>query len=218
MRKPAPPNDIVLIIDPDESIRKMMSAVLRRAGFATRSVGTLNGAALLLSRTKVDAIVRDVNLAPAVRAEAMQQLAATAREILWRTVIATTSGPVDLTAIECFAVIRKPFDIDQLVRVVRACVERNRTEEHVTMDVQALQRFVSNAADLRRVFAAPTASPRELLLRSEMRRTILELSAALSEAARAEPSRTRAAAFQTASAVAAELVTRPMDAERRHGH
>lgn len=221
MQKIATSSGAVLIIEPDHSIRLLMTGVLRRAGFAVRSVSDLDAAAAVLRETEIDAIVRDLNLAPASRSRSLQQLAATGAEVLRRTIIATTAADYELHLagyVKPFAVLCKPFDIVELVRIVGACVRRDRAERPVA-DIPALQQFVTSVPHLRRVLAGPTATSRELLLRSEMRRTLMELSEALSEAAEAESSRSRAAAFLAASAVAADLVARPTGATlARRGH
>ena len=220
MLKTAPYRDTVLIVEPDQPSGQMIQAVLRRAGFRTLLAEDAESAEAMLAQTHVDAIVRDVNLAPTERARSLQRLAATPPALLRRTVVATTDAhplPELAGGREVFAVIRKPFDIERLVRVVADCVRAARAEKRrPAADRHAVERFVACAADLRRVLAAPTPSDRELLLRSQMRRAISELSAAFSAAAEAEKG-AGAAALHVASGVAAELAARPA-ARPRRGH
>lgn len=108
----------VLIVDPDESIRHMLSALLGRAGFRTESADQVDGDGYF------DVIVRDVNLAPRERESTMQELERMAPELLRRTVIITTdpgSLARDRLAAEPFALLRKPFDVALLVETVRQC-------------------------------------------------------------------------------------------------
>lgn len=188
----------VLIVERDEPIRKMIAVLLRRAGFRTRSIARIDDTPSLFERKHFDVVVAD----------ALQPLAARGPALLARTVLVTTMAP-PLLQVEpgtVFAVLRKPFDIDELVEAVRGCSRASREKRPV--DVGRLRRFVADAPDLRRVLAAPSESPRELLLRSEMRRTMGELSEALHDAAELEPSRARADTFLAASAVAADLAGR----------
>lgn len=186
----------VLIIERDASIRTMMTVVLRRQGFSVRAVPDAGAADTLTERIRVDAVLRDVSAA--------SELAATAPAILRRTIVMTTQARLQQAA--AFAVILKPFDFEELVRVTAACVRQSRDERGI--DLGSLRHFVASVPDLRRELASGTGSMGELLLVSEMRRTILELSAALHAAAEVQPSRTRAAAFLAASAVAADLAQR----------
>lgn len=222
MQKNPTSSGSVLIIEPDQPIRLLMTGVLRRAGFAVRSVADLDAAAAVLRETETDAVVRDLNLTPAIRSRSLQQLAATGAELLRRTIITTTATDYELHLAgytKPFAVVCKPFEIIDIVRAVGACVVRDRTTAPPVANIAALQQFVTNLPHLRRLMAGPAPTSRELLLRSEMRRTLAELSEALSEAAQAEPSRLRAAALLAASSVAAELVARPVGAAPlRRGH
>ena len=84
------------------------------------------------------------------------------------------------------------------------------------VDLRALQRFVANVPALRDALAAPMPSAHELVLRSEIRRTILALSDALQAAADDERNRTRAAAYLAASTVAAELAAGRLPARAAH--
>jgi hypothetical protein len=138
-------------------------------------------------------------------------------DLLERTVIATTAPERALRnpdAAQAFAVIAKPFNIDELVRVVGDCARRATGEARAEdsqadppppVDLTELQRFVDNVPRLRHVLVGAGGCQRELLLRSEMRRAVRELSAAFAEAAKVETSGTRAAAFLAASMVADQL-------------
>jgi hypothetical protein len=75
------------------------------------------------------------------------------------------------------------------------------------VDLHTLERFVASVPALRDALSAPMSSPCELLLLSEIRRTVRELSNALQVAADGEPNRVRAAVFLAASMVAADLAT-----------
>lgn len=195
----------------------MTAAVLRRAGFSTRQAADLDAAAELLARTDVDAIVCDVNLTPAERPHSLQRLAALEPGLLRRMVVTTTAGGDAVELVDrlgVFAVIRKPFEIERLDGVVAACVRETRSEEPPVppppVSPGALQKFVASASALRRLLAAPAQTQGELLLRSEMRRAIAQLSVALSAAADAAPSGMRAAVLDAASVLAADLASRPM--------
>ena len=196
------PGSVVLIIERDDSIRRMIGVLLRRAGFRVHAVSDVEAAEGMLARETVDAIVRDVSPAP-------RAFSATPADVLRKTIIVTTAQAVDDAAV--FAVVRMPFDVHELVRLVTACALLTREERLVPrVSMASLQQFVSSVPSLRRALAGTQSSPYELLLRVEMRRAILELSDALHEASRTERNRTRAAAFLAASMVAAELAGRPL--------
>jgi CheY-like chemotaxis protein len=190
----------VLIIEREAIIRRLMAAVLRRTGFRTRSITRIEAAAAL-----------DVDGIDAVVADAWQPVAAAAPQLLPRTVIVTASP--EGAAPTVFAVLGRPFDVDELVQAVRSCARR-RADEPPPVDLRTLRRFVEDVPRLRRVLTGEWPSPRELILRSEMRRTVQRLSDAFREVARQEPSRTRAAAFLAASMIAEELAQVTVPAAR----
>jgi DNA-binding NtrC family response regulator len=118
------PGGSVLIIDPDESIRRMIATLLERAGFECTVADDVTN---VMFDEPFDVIVRDVNLAPGGRALALWDLARTAPQLLQQTII-TTTEPVSLLnrhgITAPFAVVRKPFDLNTLLGTVRKCRDR----------------------------------------------------------------------------------------------
>ena len=80
-------------------------------------------------------------------------------------------------------------------------------DEERELNLETVRRFVSTVPSLHGLLSAPVVSAREAMLRTEMRRTIGALSAALDDAAQGEASPERAAVFCAASTVAAQLAT-----------
>jgi DNA-binding NtrC family response regulator len=211
LRAPAVPT--VLVVDRDESIRQMLAVILGRAGFAV--TGVADDGTTALPEREFDVIVRDANLGVRERTRTLQELERTAPELLSRTVI-TTTAPEPLAkraaAERVFAVVRKPFDIDALVGVVTECAECGRRRaarvpatKPRRIDRRSLQRFLRSVPTLRQLLGGEETSSRELLLRGEMRRAVLELAALFSAAAKMEANAGRAAELIAASREAAEL-------------
>lgn len=219
----------VLIIDSDAGIRRLIAAVLEHAGFRTAGVADVQSAAAKLKTSSFSVIVRDLNLAPAERRRSLQQLAATAPELLRRTVVTTTAparAETALTAGTVFAIVSKPFDIDNLVTAVQECARASREADRrgetrmssarqpdpdavVPLKLDSLQRFALSVPNLQHLLSDPVGGQREAVLRAEMRRTLGTLAATLSEAAHVEGSGTRAAVLRAASTVATRLATAP---------
>jgi DNA-binding NtrC family response regulator len=220
----------VLIIDSAPAHRQLIAAVLERAGFQVTVVEDATAAAGLLQRSTFSAVVRELNLAPARRDGAMQELLSTPPDTLRRTVVTTTAAARAKTMIgpgRVFAVVSKPFELDELVDTVRRCAGgslRGRSSSdadgEALVQLDTVRRFVSTVPSLRRLLGAPVGSVREAALRTEMRRTVGALSAVLDHAAQIEASGTRAAVLRDASAVAALLTTQPPRGHRlsERGH
>jgi CheY-like chemotaxis protein len=212
----------VLIIEADDSIRRLIATTLERAGFRTSSAkdGWPSG------ETEHAVIVRDVNLRPPGRERALEEVAAVAPELLRRTVVTTTAPARAAKAIgagRVFAVISKPFDLDELVSVVTRCAnssrrtraKRSRKEVEPAPapdlgpsgEMESVRRFVTSVPSLRQVLSVPVATQAEATLRAEMCRTIGALSVTLNDAACVETSLTRVAVFRAASKVAERLAS-----------
>lgn len=191
MKKEASAKFSILVVERDEAVRGLIEHVLRRAKFGVVSACDAAAAAKLLACSTFDAVVRDAS-AGGVEGLSDAQM---------RRTIITTTLPERLPAAvasRAFAVLRMPFDVDEMVRLVRACA--------APVNFDSVERFVAGAPALRRTLAGPAASTHELLLRSEMLRTIDALSSVLREAAEEETSRPKAVAYLVASEVAADLV------------
>ncbi len=71
--------------------------------------------------------------------------------------------------------------------------------------VAALEQFLTNLRGLQQLFDLPAVCERELVLRSEMRKTMTELAWALAEAAESEPVVLLAGLYREAAGKAADL-------------
>ena len=217
----------VLIIEADDSIRRLIATALERAGFRTCSAkdGWPSG------ETEHAVIVRDVSLRPPWRERALEEVAAAAPELLRRTVVTTTAPARAAKAIgagRVFAVISKPFDLDELVSVVTRCANSSRRpharrgrkvepDSGSSPEMESVRRFVTSVPSLQQVLSLPVTSPAEAALQAEMRRTIDALSVTLNNAARVETCRARVVVFRAASRVAARLASTTSWPEMRAG-
>jgi DNA-binding response OmpR family regulator len=219
----------VLIVDTDPGIRRLITAVLEHAGFRTVVVDDVQSAAAKLKTSTFSVIVRDLNLAPAERRRTLQQLAATAPELLRRTVVMTTAPSRAETALAAgtvFAIVSKPFDLETLLNAVRECARASREADRraatrtassrqsegdkaASLKLDPLQRFAMSVPSLQHLLSDPVGGQREAALRAEMRRTLGTLADTLTEAAHVEGGGTRAAVLRAASTVATRLATVP---------
>ncbi len=186
----------------------------------------------MLDMSTFAVIVRDLNLSTAERRRTLQQFSTTSPELLRRTIVMTTAPARAETVVApgtVFAIVRKPFDIDELVDAVRACARGSREADRATarptpsprrsresepqtdasVKLDSLQRFVMSVPILQHLLSVPVGGQQEAALRAEMRRTLGALATTLTEASHVEASRSRAAVFRAASMVAGRLATVP---------
>lgn len=120
--EPAAARPWVLVVDDDEGIRHLLDVLLADAGYAVRSAPNGAAALTLLEHNPAappDLVLVDVHM-PVMDGRAFLQ--AYRRRLGRRTpVIALTAGDpggVGLLSVEADAVLGKPFDLDDVLRLV----------------------------------------------------------------------------------------------------
>jgi DNA-binding response OmpR family regulator len=116
----------VLIVDADAPIQGLIATLVRR--LPRRAVVAADGesAMKLLSSREFDAVIMDLFLAGVSGSEILAYIGRTDPQLLPRVIIVTTLTTVDRSKGELAsvaAVLRKPFAIDELQRVLRACCD-----------------------------------------------------------------------------------------------
>ncbi len=119
---------MVLVIDDDETVRGLIAAVLSRNGMSLDLVGSRAQAISKLRRNSYRAVLLDLMLRRSDGLEILRYLKREKPDMLRRVVLVTTAPEDALRRLsehdQVWGVVRKPFDIDHLVAVVRACQEQ----------------------------------------------------------------------------------------------
>jgi len=121
----------VLVVDDDDSTRNMILAVLRQAGFAADAAASGHEALSRLATTNYSAVVLDVLMPGISGIEVIRQLASTGRHA--KCVVLMSAGTEsmldDAPPALVHTKLRKPFNIKDVVKAVRGCVESLDTGE-----------------------------------------------------------------------------------------
>ena len=121
----------VLVVDDDDSTRKMIVAVLQQAGYAADAAANGVEALACLDATSYSAIVLDVVMPGMGGVEVMRRMASTGRHT--KCVVLMSAGMESLLNDAPPALVhtklRKPFNIKDVVEAVRGCVESLGTGE-----------------------------------------------------------------------------------------
>lgn len=114
----------VLVVDDDTSIRGMVRSVLHREGFDVEEVAGGKDAIVRMAEKSYDAVVLDVMMRDGSGHEVLHVLASTRPAVKCVVVVsAASSATIEaLPDANVQAKLRKPFDIDELVRAIRLCV------------------------------------------------------------------------------------------------
>ena len=112
----------VLIVDDDLPTQKLLEAVMRRNGLdAVIAPSGLHAIDIIDARTDLGCIILDLMMPKVDGAAVIAHLASTGREI--PVIVCTAVGPrhtPDFDPRLVRAVVRKPFDIEQLIAIVNA--------------------------------------------------------------------------------------------------
>lgn len=117
----------ILIVDDDRPLRILFEALLVRQGFVLDCVEDGTEALRRLSTASYDAILLDLMMPVTNGFDVLREFAAKRPALLRRTIIATGVNDRILDTIDresVFAVLRKPFDIDQLVDTISRCASQ----------------------------------------------------------------------------------------------
>jgi len=122
----------VLVIDDDPGIRTLIAALLRRRGYEHDLVENGDEAVHRLRRACYDAILLDLMLPAQNGFEILRYVRAERPHALGKVIVLTAASNTtlrDFDARGICALIRKPFDIDELLMTVDAAVNRRATPE-----------------------------------------------------------------------------------------
>jgi two-component system phosphate regulon response regulator PhoB len=114
----------MLIVEDDEPTRNLLRTVLRRCGYASEVASNGGEAIALLQAKQYSALLLDMMMPQVSGHEVVAFLSSASRRV--PVIICSAAGPAALTGFDptvVKAIVRKPFDIDQLIAAVTAAVE-----------------------------------------------------------------------------------------------
>lgn len=148
----------ILIVDDDRDSRATLVKVLERAGFSVRAVENGLQALAALQEDRVKAVVCDIQMAFLDGRHLFQELERLDPELASHVLFVTGHyGESDIAEfIERTGqlVVQKPYEIDELLRGVRAAMRRPARRSHPTLSVS-----LARARRLPDLFRAATGDP-----------------------------------------------------------
>ena len=121
----------VLIAEDDEALRAMTGALLRRAGYEIDFAADGEEAIESVGAKAYDCILLDLMMPTASGFEVLAWMHRERKGLAARRVIILTAmagaALTNLTPERVFAVVRKPFDVDELRALVARCVNGEQT-------------------------------------------------------------------------------------------
>jgi CheY-like chemotaxis protein len=109
----------ILIVDDDEPTQSLLRAVLRRCGYTSEVASNGREAMALLQANTYAAVILDMMMPEVGGHEVVAFLAATSNPV--PVIVCSAAGPAALAGFDpaiVRAIVRKPFDVDQLIAAV----------------------------------------------------------------------------------------------------
>jgi CheY-like chemotaxis protein len=123
----APSETGILVVEDDPAIRRLVRMVLQRHGYAVETAEDGVEAVLKLGIGEYDAVILDLMMPNLDGFELIDTLAANDPNRLKRIIVTSAASPSVIQSRmrgQPFDILPKPFDIDDLQRRVRACIEQ----------------------------------------------------------------------------------------------
>ena len=117
----------ILVVEDDASIRRLVKMVLERAGYDVEQAADGLEAVLKLGVCDYDAVILDLMMPNLDGFVLMETFATNDPARLRRIIITSAASPVVIRERlkgAPFDILPKPFDIDELLRVVRTCLDQ----------------------------------------------------------------------------------------------
>jgi two-component system, OmpR family, response regulator len=113
-----------LIVEDDDATRVLIAAICARHGFQAEVAADGETAIARLRGGRYDVLVLDLLLPKVNGFELIREVRSRCPELLRRTIVVTAAGPSILADFEggaVFTLLRKPFDVADLVAALKAC-------------------------------------------------------------------------------------------------
>jgi two-component system response regulator PilR (NtrC family) len=121
----------VLVVDDEQSMRELLTIMLRSEGYAVVAADSRSQAAAVLAKGAVDLVITDVKLPDGDGIEMLRHVKAASPETAVIVITAYGSTETAVAAMKLGArdYLVKPFDVEELKIVVRNAVESERLRE-----------------------------------------------------------------------------------------
>jgi two-component system response regulator PilR (NtrC family) len=121
----------ILVVDDEQSMRELLSIMLRKEGFDVVCAESRAAAAAVLARGRVDMVITDVRLPDGDGVEILRHVKAASPEtvVIVMTAFGSTETAVAAMKLGAHDYLTKPFDVEELKIVVRNALEKQRLEE-----------------------------------------------------------------------------------------
>ena len=151
----------ILVVDDESSMRRMIEILLTQEGYETLCAESAEKALEALSSRPFDLIISDIRMPGLSGMDLLRRLKAedSQAEVVLMTAYASTESAIEAIKLGAFDYVTKPFQVDELVNIVRHALEKKSLrEENVLLRAELSQKerfgeIVGGNPRMRQVYA-----------------------------------------------------------------
>ncbi len=151
----------ILIVDDEASMRKMLDILLTQEGYEVQTAPNAEAAMDALNLHPFDLVLSDIRMPGLSGIDLLRRLKAedSQTEVVLMTAYASTESAIEAIKLGAFDYVTKPFQVDELVNIVRHALEKKALkEENVLLRVELSQQerfgeIVGGNPKMRQVYA-----------------------------------------------------------------
>jgi len=163
--------DRILVVDDEPSMRRMLEILFRQEGFEVRAAASAEEALVALAAEPFSVVVSDIRMPGLSGIDLLRKLREEGgdAEVILVTAYASTESAIEALKLGAFDYVTKPFQVDELLHIVRNALEkRSLREENLLLKVELSQQprfgdIIGGGPQMRQIYAlieriAPTNS------------------------------------------------------------
>ncbi len=151
----------ILIVDDEASMRKMLDILLTQEGYEVQTAPNAEAAMDALNLHPFDLVLSDIRMPGLSGIDLLRRLKTedSQTEVVLMTAYASTESAIEAIKLGAFDYVTKPFQVDELVNIVRHALEKKALkEENVLLRVELSQQerfgeIVGGNPKMRQVYA-----------------------------------------------------------------
>jgi two-component system response regulator PilR (NtrC family) len=118
----------ILVVDDEQSLREVLSIMLKRAGYAVTSVADGEDAIEQIQKEIFDLVITDLRMPKVDGMEVLKAVKSTSPEtvVLLITAFATADSAVEAMKQGAYDYLTKPFQVDEVQLIIRNALEKRR--------------------------------------------------------------------------------------------
>ena len=150
----------ILIVDDEQSMRDVLSIMLKRAGYGVTVANDAEEAIAEINKEIFDLVITDLKMPKGSGLDVLKAVKSSSPEsvVLMITAFASTESAVEAMKLGAYDFLTKPFQVDEVQHIIRNALERRRlSQENVLLKREmvsqsSFERIIGRSEAMQKVF------------------------------------------------------------------